>query len=187
MKRTTSKNRSNDLLADNQKNHKNMSSKISSNGYTITSKVFKNSCKSPSFIKLRRRDQGFLSPSILIADYYNFHLITIIADEIVTSSDLRPQTALALLALIFGVAGIFLVFVYSSFPEMEEAEAQYVKFPKVMMQNLWLDHSYTLFLPYMIQYCYALIYRISKTQKDWVLSYQNIKIVTILKYFVEWL
>ena len=145
MKRTTSKNSSNDLLADNQKNHKNMSSKISSNGYTNTSKVFKNSCKSPSFIKLRRRDQGFkrVNPSILIADYYNFHLITIIAGETVTSSDLRPQTALALLALIFGVAGIFLVFVYSSFPEMEEAEAQYVKFPKVMMQNLWLDHSYT--------------------------------------------
>merc|ERR1711902_320112 len=35
-----------------------------------------------------------------------------------------------LLALIFGVAGIFLAFVYSSFPEIEETESQHVKFPK---------------------------------------------------------
>jgi len=46
------------------------------------------------------------------------------------SSDLRPQTALLLLALIFGVAGLFLAFVYSSFPQMEEEESQHVKFPK---------------------------------------------------------
>ena len=48
-------------------------------------------------------------------------------------SDLRPQTALILLALIFGVAGIFLAFVYSSFPEIEETESQHVKFPKVIL------------------------------------------------------
>merc|ERR1712001_423203 len=39
-------------------------------------------------------------------------------------------TALFLLALIFGVAGLFLAYVYSSFPEMEETENQHVKFPK---------------------------------------------------------
>jgi len=46
------------------------------------------------------------------------------------TNDLRPQTALLLIALIFGVAAIFLAFVYSSFPEMSVTEAQYVKFPK---------------------------------------------------------
>lgn len=51
-------------------------------------------------------------------------------DESLIKSDLRPQTALILLALIFGVAGIFLAFVYSSFPEIEETESQHVKFPK---------------------------------------------------------
>ena len=49
------------------------------------------------------------------------------------TNDLRPQTALLLLALIFGVAVIFLAFVYSSFPEMSVTEAQYVKFPKVFI------------------------------------------------------
>lgn len=44
--------------------------------------------------------------------------------------DLKPQTALLLLVLIFGVAAIFLAFVYSSFPEMDTTEAQHVKFPK---------------------------------------------------------
>jgi len=51
-------------------------------------------------------------------------------DVSLMKSDLRPQTALILLALIFGVAGIFLAFVYSSFPEIEETESQHVKFPK---------------------------------------------------------
>lgn len=51
-------------------------------------------------------------------------------NEAVSSSDLRPRTALFLLALIFGVAGLFLAYVYSSFPEMEETENQHVKFPK---------------------------------------------------------
>lgn len=46
------------------------------------------------------------------------------------NDDLTPKTALLLLVLIFGVAAIFLAFVYSSFPEIEVAEAQHVKFPK---------------------------------------------------------
>ena len=46
--------------------------------------------------------------------------------------ELRPRTALILLCLIFGVAAFFLAFVYSSFPEMEPDESQYVKFPKTI-------------------------------------------------------
>jgi len=57
--------------------------------------------------------------------------INIVGNKAEASSDLRPQTALLLLALIFGVAGLFLAFVYSSFPQMEEEESQHVKFPKV--------------------------------------------------------
>ena len=48
-----------------------------------------------------------------------------------TTNDLQPQTALLLLIFIFGVAASFLGFVYSSFPDMSEAESSYVKFPKV--------------------------------------------------------
>lgn len=44
--------------------------------------------------------------------------------------ELHPQTALLLLTLIFALAAVSLTFVYSSFPEMEQAEVQYVKFPK---------------------------------------------------------
>lgn len=47
------------------------------------------------------------------------------------SEALRTRTAFLLLGIIFGVSAIFLVFVYSSFPDLEEDEAQYVKFPKV--------------------------------------------------------
>ena len=56
-----------------------------------------------------------------------------LGNEEVSSSDLRPRTALLLLALIFGVAGLFLAYVYSYFPEMEETENQHVKFPKVII------------------------------------------------------
>ena len=70
------------------------------------------------------------------ANFYSWQLfsLTNVADDVsLMKSDLRPQTALILLALIFGVAGIFLAFVYSSFPEIEETESQHVKFPKVIL------------------------------------------------------
>ena len=70
--------------------------------------------------------------SVYFYKWQEFWLTNVADDESLIKSDLRPQTALILLALIFGVAGIFLAFVYSSFPEIEETESQHVKFPKVI-------------------------------------------------------
>ena len=50
--------------------------------------------------------------------------------------ELHPQTALLLLTLIFALAAVSLTFVYSSFPEMEQAEVQYVKFPQVIFSEI---------------------------------------------------